>query len=68
MVEITPRRMYSQRRSLENQTRPGDDRKGEGCESVDEGPELYLKASNIQVGKRKEINIPLSISVPQILD
>jgi len=55
--------MYSQRRSLENQPRPGDERK-DGCESVDEGPELYLQASNKQFGKRKEINIPFSISVP----
>jgi hypothetical protein len=59
--------MYSQRRSLENQPRIGEERK-DGCESVDEGPELYLQASNKQFGKRKEINIPFSISVPQILD
>jgi|LauGreDrversion4_2_1035121.scaffolds.fasta_scaffold83101_3 hypothetical protein len=45
----------------------GDKKSNEGCERVDEGPELY-KGSNNQANKRKEINIPLSISVPQILD
>jgi hypothetical protein len=35
------------------------------CERVDEEPEL---ASNKMLIRRKEINIPLSISVPQILD
>ena len=53
--------MFSERRSLEHQLRLGDETK-DGCESVDEGPELYLQASNIQLGKRKEINIPLSVS------
>ena len=65
-VEITPRRLYSQRGSLNplKDSKKVDERK-EVCERVDEEPELASRKIFI---KRKEINIPLSISVPQILD